>query len=195
MKRTMGVVGIVACISGLGCGVPSGPETAESTAPAEETAEAAPVILERPFTAEEIRDEWTVGFELRARRWTPDSESFERWRVVYADDAVVDIESTEITTSGDQVGEPAIGRSTWIELRDHASFPAERASRSRRTLATMLGKHEGWLYTVTDPDNGAVSEFFFADACPGAPVMYRTMVDGEELFRFEQVERSRPEEP
>lgn len=57
---------------------------------------------------------------------------------------------------------------------------------------TPLGELEGWLYTVSDPTTGTVTEFFFADGLPGAPVFVHVLKDGEIVEIFEQIERVRP---
>jgi hypothetical protein len=45
---------------------------------------------------------------------------------------------------------------------------------------------------MSDPSGGAVTEFFFAEALPGAPVFVHVFSDGEVVEIFEQVERIRP---
>ncbi len=50
-----------------------------------------PSILMRPFSAEEIRDEWVPGFRLLMRRSYPERTLIERWTVVSADDEGVEI--------------------------------------------------------------------------------------------------------
>jgi len=147
-------------------------------------------VLPRPFTADQIRDEWVEGFELTVRRWTPDGEMRERWKVVAADADAAEIAFTPIDGDGKPVGEPRVERSTWVELRDHATFPADRATREQVTLPTALGELDGWLYTVHDPDDGTVSEYFFATRYPGAPVLMRVTQGEATLMVMEQLARS-----
>jgi hypothetical protein len=151
----------------------------------------APAILPTPFTADQIRDEWIRGFELRIRRWTAEAEAFEHWKVIAADDEGVDIESVSLTADGTPTGDPRVQHSSWTQLRDHASFPADRSKREETTRTTPLGELEGWLYTVEDPGTGVVSEFFFAHGLAGAPVFVHVIHDGEIVEIFEQIERSR----
>jgi hypothetical protein len=100
-----------------------------------------PSILMRPFTAEEIRDEWVPGFRLLMRRTFPEETRIERWTVVSADDDGVEIEYATIADDGSVEGEPSVSRSGWTELRDHAAFPAAHSTRewiSRRGQRVLL---------------------------------------------------------
>jgi len=58
-----------------------------------------------------------------------------------------------------------------------------------------MGDLEGWLYTVDDPDQGTVSELFFADALPGAPVQMTVRQGGQVVVELEQIARQRPAQP
>jgi len=70
-----------------------------------------PLLLERPFTAEEIRDEWVEGFQLTIRRSGPDGEGIERWTVVAADSDGAEIEYATLDENGKVEGEPPVRRS------------------------------------------------------------------------------------
>jgi hypothetical protein len=188
IRRCAAVAAIVVC----GCGVPSDETTAPETVSAAPESVTRSVILEQPFSAEEIRDEWVEGFRVRIRRWTPAAEAFEQWTVVAADWEGVEIESVAVDAEGEVIGPPSRQRSSWGELRDHASFPADGATRQRVSRETPLGTREGWLYVVGNPAGSTVSEFFFAEALPGAPVFVHVLRDEELVEIFEQVERSRP---
>lgn len=180
----VGVVSMLACAAGSD--EPAEPVADPAVGEAEQTSE----ILERPFTAEQIRDEWLEGLRITIRKWTPEAEALELWTVVEADAEGVDIESVVLDDSGVGVGETVSHRSGWVELRDHASFPADRATRERVQRETALGKLDGWLYTVADASR--TSEFFFAESLPGAPVFVHVLLDGEVVEVFEQVERISP---
>lgn len=103
-----------------------------------------------------------------------------------------DIEYAAIRADGAVLGEPVIARSTWVELRGHASFPAAIATREWTVRETALGTFEGWLYRVEEDGTREVNELFFASALPGAPVHITTFDDGDEVFELEQLERSSP---
>lgn len=103
------------------------------------------------------------------------------------------IEFVPVDADDQPTGEPTTSRSTWAELRDHASFPAERATRRRATRDTPLGRLDGWVYRVEDEASGAVTEFFFADDTPGAPVEMVSTANGREVASMRQLERAVPE--
>lgn len=148
-------------------------------------------ILEQPFTAEQIRDEWVPGLRLLMRRTTPEETRIERWTVITADEVGADIEYAIIADDGSVVGQPSLELSTWIELRDHASFPADHTTREWVARTTQLGEFEGWLYRVTG--DGTVQEFFFVPEIPGAPVEMRILEGDTTVFELEQTARLRPE--
>lgn len=163
------------------------PEPVETTAgPPAPTDEG---MLPTPFTADQIRDEWKPGFELTMRRWTAEGESLERWRVVAADQDGVDIEFAAVSCDGEVIEQPVTRHSTWTELRDHASYSASVASRSRDGRITKLGDLEGWLYTVDNTEENTVSDLFFADSLPGAPVQMTVRRGDEKVMVLEQIAR------
>jgi hypothetical protein len=170
--------------------------TAVSPAPPQGGAELDPddpTILVRPFTTEQIRDEWVPGLRLLMRRTTPEGTRVERWTVIGADDEGVDIEYATISDDGTVDGEPPVERSTWIELRDHATFPAAQSTREWVARTTQLGDFEGWLYRVADASADTVQEFFFVPELPGAPVQMRILKGDTTIFELEQAARLRPE--
>ncbi len=154
---------------------------------------APPELLPRPFTAEQIRDEWVPGLTLVMHTRTPDGETWERWTVVSADADGAEIEFAQIDAEGNATGEPRLGRSSWIELRNHANYPAAAATREEVTRDTALGSLEGWLYKVGDAASGNQTEVFFANSYPGAPLEMRAVKDGTMVLELAQVERQRPE--
>lgn len=176
----------------IGCTGPVGQTSDDPVSSRPPATGSKPGHLPFPFTADQIRDEWVEGLEIRIRRWTPAAEAFETWTVVGADDEGVEIESIVYGADGEAAGPPTVQRSTWTQLRDHAAFPAENATREAARRATPLGDHEGWLYTVIDPTTGAVNEFFFAESMPGAPLFVHVFRDSELVEIFEQIERRRP---
>lgn len=194
MQRPLLVMTLIAL---CGCGAPeTAPVPDDSTATPGAAAEPSDaVMLETPFTAEQIRDEWTPGLRLLMRRSTPGEVRLERWTVLRADAEGCEIEFAAVDASGAVSGEPVVQRSTWVELRDHASFPAAGATREWVTRETALGSMEGWLYRVPDEGTGTISEFFFAPALPGAPVQMRAFEGEQVVFELEQVERTRTPQP
>lgn len=183
---------IVAALVLAGCaGAEPVPEAAEPSG--QELDASDPTILRRPFTAEEIRDEWTVGLTLKIASTTLEGETVERWTVVAADDEGADIEYVMLDAEDNAIGEPRVEHAGWIELRDHASFLAASSRRKEVTRDTALGRLDGWLYTVEEANGDNVTEFFFAKSLPGAPVHVRMARGDELLMEMRQLERSRPE--
>ena len=104
----------------------------------------------------------------------------------------VEIEFVNLDADGQVSGDPDVRRSTWLELRDHASFPADTSSREWVSRSTALGSFEGWLYHVPDVKTGTVTEFFFVSEYPGAPVQMRILNGETTMFELEQTARLRP---
>lgn len=186
---------LATCVFGLtllviGCG--GGDMSTEQTSPALPGDPAEPEILEHPFTADEIRDEWVTGLILNVRRSDPEGTIFERWTVVNADEQGADIEYVTTDGGGNAIGEPRVENTTWVELRDHASFPAALSTRERVSRSTQIGDLDGWLYRVSDPETGTVQEFFFAEKVPGAPVQMRILDGDNTVYELEQSMRMRP---
>ena len=123
----------------------------------------------------------------------PEETRIERWTVVAADDEGVEIEKATIADDGSVEGEPPVSRSSWIELRDHASFPAAHSTRDWVNRSTALGEFEGWLYRVADPSAATVQEFFFVASLPGAPVQMQILEGEAIVFELEQTARLRPD--
>ncbi len=188
------LVWAVALIATCACGtdVTTTPPDPAATRAEEDPASALdpdnPARLRTPFSAEEIRDEWVEGLQLTLEMVGPDGPVVQRWTVVGADEEAVEIAFEVLDASGAPQDEPTVRRSTWVELRDHASFPADRAERRWVTRDTAFGSLAGWLYTMQD-DEGMATEYFFASSLPGAPVEMRTLRDGETVIEMRQVSR------
>jgi hypothetical protein len=188
MRRSASLIFVLTVLA-IGCGGDIQPEQPQAPDIGDQTQSA---VMEFPFTADEIRDEWVTGLILNVRRSHPEGTSFERWTVVNADERGADIEYVTTDGSGNAIGEPRIEHTTWVELRDHASFPATHSTREWVSRSTQIGDLEGWLYRVSDPETGTVQEFFFAAKVPGAPVQMR-ILDGEDtVYELEQLMRMRP---
>lgn len=167
---------------------PEEAETAEAPAPP-----APPQMLPLPFTAEEIQEEWQPGLTLVQLQRTDEGEKLERWTVLSADAEGAEIEFQPLDENRQPAGEANVQKSTWKQLESHGAFPANIAQRARATRTTPLGELEGWVYSVLDPQSGAVNLLFFADGMAGAPVQMETQRDGKVLMYVEQIERSEPE--
>jgi len=168
------------------------PGVAATTASALDLEPDDPSLLKRPFTADEIREAWVEGFRLLIRRTTPEGSSIERWTVLSADDEGAEIEYVTLDQDNN-VSESAVRTATWVELRDHASFPAATATREWITRSTGIGTYDGWLYRVAG-DGGAVEEYFFVPSLAGAPVQMKIVLGDQTVFELEQMARLRPDE-
>ena len=167
----------------VGCGAgPAGEQAAPAPAAETET-------LEPPFTAEQIRDEWTPGLTIVFHFLFPDRQEWHRWTVVEADADGAVIQYLPLDDQGQPAGPPEQSPSRWTELRDHALFPAADARRERVSRETPLGTFEGWLYTVHDPQAETMSRYFFADELPGAPVWMETLSGESVILTLYQVAR------
>lgn len=203
MKNPMVAASLILAILAAGCGdrAPrpdevgdaAEPEAAGGPAIAIELDPDDPTLLMRPFTADQIRDEWVPGLRLLMRRTTPEGSRIERWTVVTADEVGADIEYAVIADDGSIVDQPSLEFSTWIELRDHASFPAADATREWVFRSTQLGEFEGWLYRVAEDSAATFQEFFFVPELPGAPVLMRIVEGDTAVFELEQTARLRPQ--
>jgi hypothetical protein len=142
-----------------------------------------------PFTAEQIRDEWTPGLTIVFHFNFPDRQQWQRWTVVAADADGAMIEYQDLDAQGQPVAPPQRAPSRWDELRDHALFPAAEARRERVSHETVLGQLEGWLYEVDDPQTETVKKLFFADELPGAPVWMETRRGEEIQLTLNQIAR------
>lgn len=149
-----------------------------------------PTLLQRPFTAEQIRAEWVPGLHVTLHRWSRDQgESIEHMRVRDATAEVAVIEVSVTTERGEALGPAQELTATWEELRDHASYPAARATLEERRLETELGTRDCLCYRVTM--DGVVTDYWFARDLPGPPVHMEERHDGELVLTLDQVTRTR----
>ncbi len=201
MERIRISVAVIFTLFAVGCGGGNPPEN-ETLAVSEVVAPPPapggleldpddPTILIRPFTAEQIRDEWVPGLRLLMRRTSREGQVMERWTVIEADDDGVQIEYAVLDQNGHVVGEPRVQRSGFVELRDHARFPVTHSTREWVARTTQLGEFEGWLYRVAAEGTATVQEFFFVPESPGAPVQMRILEGDTTVFELEQTARLR----
>ncbi len=184
---------VLAFVATIGCGGSTEePEAAQAPIEAP-TEQAAGEILPFPFTAEQIRDAMPEGLVIDMVIVGPgtDGEMKQRWTVVSADEVGVEIEYSMVISDGPEPPSTT-QKATWAELRDHATFSVDNATRERSTITTALGELEGWSYVVNDAATGSVTEMFFADDYPGSPVEYRLRKGDEILQEVRQLAQTRP---
>ena len=155
-----------------------------------------PELAPRPLSLGQLRAGLPTGTTIRLSlqpAGAPPTQ--ELWEFVASDDAGTTIRSTSFDEAGEVVAGPEEARSSWEELWDHAAFPAAATTIEDEALELPLGSFDTHRYTVTRAgDEGAtvVDRFWFAEALPGPPLRYVSEVDGEEVFRMEQLERGAP---
>ena len=144
--------------------------------------------LPTPYTAEQIRDAWQVGFEVTTRTQTVDGLAYSRTKVLEWSEEGFRMSDRAVSEGGTPLDDVVSYYSgTWAELRDHARFPVATTARQRLNRDTPLGNLEGWLYRVRGEDGE--SEFFFADGLPGPPVVYRKSIGDKDEILAEQISR------
>jgi hypothetical protein len=144
-----------------------------------------------PFTADEIRAGCPEGRMIRLHVEEPGSDSLTRdIRFVRCDAHGADQEFRQYDAAGRPLGEPLVRRSTWLELQEHASYPAAAARIGAEALETPMGVLDCLRYTVADADHREI--LWFARSLPGMPVRTESY-EGERLtYRMRMVENHLP---
>jgi hypothetical protein len=136
-----------------------------------------PDHLPTPFSAAQIRGACAAGRTIRMKEETPgEPPSYGRIRFLDADEGGAEQEFQATDAEGNAVGEPSRRSSTWLELQQHASQPADATTVQEVTLDLPFGSFECWLYAVRRPDSEL--RFWFAKDLPGMPVRVEEWTDG-----------------
>ncbi|HMV66393.1 MAG TPA: hypothetical protein PKA64_06050 [Myxococcota bacterium] len=150
-----------------------------------------PSPLATPFTAEQIRGAMPVGahiaLEVRERAGTTRLD----WTVLTADADGMTWRSN-IDPPGAEDPPAAERAATWVELEQHASFPADHATRRRASVRTPWGRLDGWRYDVHEANAQGEDVFmrlWFADAIPGPPVRMISIGPGGARSELVQIVR------
>ena len=150
-----------------------------------------PDHLPTPFSAAEIRDAFLPGREVRTLNLGAGSEPFVRVRRNVSADADGGVyEVWTETPDGVPITEREQGRSTWLELQEHASMPADSTRIDDVTIDVPMGRFEGRRYTRVTGDT--VDTFWFAMSWPGAPVRIESRVGDVVVFSSTAIEERRP---
>jgi len=140
-----------------------------------------PDHLPTPFTASEIRAGCPAGRTLRYLTERAGQEpSIRVTRYVAVDPEGTTQESWLESEDGVVVGKPEPERSTWLELQQHASFPAAITERNEETIEIPAGRFDCLRYTRTD--ELGTWRFWFARDLPGQPVRFANDVAGQVVF-------------
>jgi hypothetical protein len=137
----------------------------------------APGHAPTPFTADEIRAASRVGKSVR--RLVEDAAGPPYHlvsRYLEIDDAGATMERARYSLDGAPLGDPQVGRVTWLDLQTHASFPADATTIESEVIDTPIGELDCLRYTVRDGTGEEV--FWFAKGLPGMPVQQLTRTDG-----------------
>ena len=165
--------------------------TGEQTTPGQ-AARTAPT----PYTAEQIREANPRGTRLVFRlERTGEPTVLNVMAFVGGDTHNAVTESRVMSLAEDPIGDVGRSESTWVELRDHGAFPADRTRRKRTTVTVPTGTFDVWRYTVQSGPDGAnaVTDFWFALDRPGPPVLMETRTGSEIKLRMVLIEDSRGE--
>lgn len=145
-----------------------------------------------PFTAEEIRLGNPPGTTRTFETTRAGAIEVQTVRFLASDDPErARMEVVTIPAGASEPGPPVTATAAWTELRDHAAFPPDKASRVPATCQTRAGEFAGWLYEVADEIDGVsvTTRYWFAEDEPGPPVLFESLVAGKRAMRSELVER------
>ena len=136
-----------------------------------------------PFTAAEIREGCPAGRTVTAR-----TEAMgEPDRVDVTVFVETDPDGTLMESNGRR------HRVSWLDLQNHASFPAAVTTVTEDMIEIPLGAMECLCYRVVSDDT--VSTFWFAKGRPGMPVLFTTESNGSLVsttFVIDDVVRRQP---
>jgi hypothetical protein len=151
----------------------------------------APGHAPTPFTAEEIRAATSVGKSIRRLVDDAGGPPYHLVsRYLECDDAGATMERVRLSLDGAPLGEPQVGRVTWLDLQTHASFPADATTIESEVIDTAIGELDCLRYTVRDGSTEEV--FWFAKDLPGMPVQQLTRTDGKVVTTVSVLEYQTP---
>ena len=143
--------------------------------------------LPTPFTADEIRAGCQPGRTIRLLVVEPNAAPKVRvTRFVSADANGAEQDSWEETPDGTPLTVPQRGRSMWLDLQRHASFPAATTERTEEEIEIPAGRFDCLRYT--NDEGEAVRTFWFARSVPGMPLRFEERVDGDLVFSSTAIE-------
>src|SRR5688572_23478557 len=93
-----------------------------------------------PFTADEIRDASGVAKPIRRLVDDAGGPSYHLVsRYLECDDVGATMERARFSLDGAPLGDPQVGRVTWLDLQTHASFPADATTIESEVIDTAIG--------------------------------------------------------
>ena len=173
-------------------------DKAETVQPAIITSEGVAALastnVPTPYTAAQIREANPPGTRLVFRLESTGQPAVLRVIEFVGGDATLAVlEQSILSEKGEPLGAADHSEATWVELRDHAAFPAASTDRVRSIATVPVGQFEVWKYTVETEEDGApvITRFSFALDRPGPPVLLEQELDGQVTLRMALVEDSR----
>ena len=99
-----------------------------------------------------------------------------------------------MTADREPIDPPIRNRSTWQQLKGHASYPAVSTKITETQVVVPAGTFDAWLYTVSSDEDGhsSVTRAYFAKKLPGAPVKHEVERDGKLVSRSVLIEHHAP---
>jgi hypothetical protein len=172
---------------------PPPPET-PTDRPGAAPADQATTTLPTPFTLAQMKAGWVPGVKVRFRmEVTGEPTTLHDWEVLSAPDADrVETAVTVHTEDGGTTLGPTNARVlSYEELRQHASFPSDRATMEQALVQGPAGPLPGRRYKVRSADDPLqVVTFEFADSLPGPPVLMQTQKGDDIIQSMHMVARS-----
>lgn len=146
-----------------------------------------PAIAPHPFTPELIREANPPGSSVHFRIEQNGEQLQQTMTFLDGTETGTVVESRMASADGSPVGGVQRQESTWIELRDHAAFPAHATTIEDAQVEVPGGMFDCWLYTVDDdsPDASGTRRFWFAQDRPGPPVRMEMEVGGLVVFQMQ----------
>jgi hypothetical protein len=178
----------------------SGPDAATAEAATEAPGTASPDAdapsaesghMPFPYTAEEIRDAMPEGFWWTTRlEFVGRGVQTTRSIVTKATEAEVWFDTYVVNAKGETTGDPRPESATWVELRNHATFPSEFTTVTEGDVQVGERTLTCKVYLVTQERDGVPvrDRFYFANSKPGAPVVYDSYVNEKLAFRMTLVD-------
>jgi hypothetical protein len=151
----------------------------------------APALAPPPFTAEQIREATKVGrtYRFAMRQGEQTATVTMRFTAVTPEHATIE---RSVVDAGGKALDQGTDDTSWGDLVDHASYPADQTEITETTVEVPAGKFDAVLYTVTAEQEGKafVSRMYFAKSLPGAPVKAEITLDGQSLLSMELLEHT-----
>lgn len=140
------------------------------------TALSAQEFAPRPYTARQIRAAYPTGTVLTYLHWSPTTVKRTRSQVLNCGAERVEFEDYTLDESGKPGGQPTRWSASWLELRNHATFPGSTTTIRDERVKVGAGTFDCWHYIVKT-DQGE-RHFYFAKEKAGAPIRFETWKEG-----------------